>query len=115
MSFLTTVEKDLSAVENAGVKVGEFLKRAVTDAVTLDNAYLKLSAPTKAVMAAVLNDALKVVASGAAVAADAQTGNIPGAVAAASSTTTLVGQLYEAFKNGTATIVDDFKALNIKL
>jgi ABC-type transport system involved in cytochrome bd biosynthesis fused ATPase/permease subunit len=115
MSILSTIKSDLATVEADGVKVGDFITRIVSDAATLDNAFLQLSPSFKAVLAGVMKDAVAIVSSGSAVATAAETGNVTGAATLSVGTISLVQQLIADAKAGSKTLIADFKALNIKL
>lgn len=106
MSFLTDIEA-------AGKKIGDFLTEVVTFGEKAKAVYNALSGPTIAASMAVFYDVTKAIGAGEGAAADAASGNIPGAITLSETTLGLVKTVVSDFKAGEKDIVADFQALNI--
>lgn len=105
----------LSDIEAAGKKIGDVLTEIVTFGHNIKTVYSALSGPTLAASAAVFYDVVKTVSAAESAASAAATGNVSLSISLSETTIGLVKNVVTDFKSGEATIVADFKALNIKL
>jgi hypothetical protein len=102
-------------LELAGQKIETFLENVINGEAKVVNALNSVSAPTKAVILSIVNDAVKVAASAAAAVAAGEAFNIPATISLGTATIAGIQQLIGDAKAGEAQAVADLAALGIKL
>lgn len=107
MSFLTEVEA-------LGTKVENFIATVVKGTATLQKIWGALSGPTLAAAAAVFYDVVTTLSDADSAAQAAATGNVLSTVTLSQTTITAVQKVIADAKAGEATVVADFKALDLK-